>query len=42
MESNFDTDKELAECIKEKLGGKATVFIGVSGSNLEHKIAFEE
>lgn len=41
VESNFDTEEELAECIKEKLGGKASVFIGVSGTNLEHKIAFE-
>ncbi|MBU3112744.1 hypothetical protein [Clostridium lacusfryxellense] len=42
VESKFNTNKELADCIKEKLNGKATAFIGVSGSNLEHKIAFEE
>ncbi len=41
VKNDFDTERELAECIKEKLGGKATLFIGVSGSNLEHKIAFE-
>lgn len=41
VKSDFDTDRELAECIKQKLDGKATLFIGVSGSNLEHEIAFE-
>jgi len=41
VENNFATESELAENIKEKLSGKATLFIGVSGSNLEHKIAFE-
>lgn len=41
VKNDFATETELAESIKEKLGGKATLFIGVSGSNLEHKIAFE-
>ena len=41
VQSNFDTNEELAEAIEEKLGGKATVFIGVSGTAVEHKIAFE-
>ena len=28
--------------IVEKLGGRATTFIGVSGTNVEHRIAFEK
>lgn len=31
----------LADEIRKKLGGTATVFLGVSGSNVEHKLAFE-
>lgn len=41
VESNFATKGELAHEIKEKLGGTATVFIGVSGSDVEHEIAFQ-
>lgn len=41
LQSNFDTEAELAEAIVKKLGGRATMFIGVSGSNVEHRIAFE-
>ena len=41
LRSNFDTEAELADAIVEKLGGRATMFIGVSGSNVEHRIAFE-
>lgn len=41
LQNNFDTEKELAEAIVEKLGGRASLFIGVSGSNVEHRIAFE-
>lgn len=40
VQSCFDTEEELAEAIREKLGGTATTFIGVSGSNVEHEIAF--
>ncbi|MEG1847605.1 MAG: hypothetical protein RRX92_03520 [Lachnospiraceae bacterium] len=36
----YDTE-ELAEAIINKLGGTASVFLGVSGSQLEHKIAFQ-
>ncbi len=36
------SEKETAEKIIEKLGGTATVFVGVSGTNLEHRIAFEQ
>lgn len=35
------TDNETAEAIVKILGGKATVFVGTSGTGLEHKIAFE-
>ena len=40
LQSNFNTNEELAAAITNKLGGKATTFIGVSGSNIEHEIAF--
>lgn len=42
VKSNFNTNQELGQAIKDALGGKAGVFIGVSGNELEHKIAFEE
>ncbi len=35
------SESETASAITEKLGGTASVFVGVSGSNVEHKIAFE-
>jgi len=35
------TEAETAEAIIGKLGGRATVFVGCSGSKIEHKIAFE-
>lgn len=41
VQSCYDTEAELAEAVKKKLGGTATVFLGVSGSNIEHRIAFE-
>ncbi len=34
------TQEETAEKIIEKLGGRATMFVGTSGSNVEHEIAF--
>ena len=42
LQNNFATEKELADAIIEKMGGRATTFIGVSGSNVEHRIAFTE
>ncbi len=36
------SEDETAEKITELLGGKATMFIGTSGSNVEHRIAFEK
>ncbi|HIZ56209.1 MAG TPA: hypothetical protein H9671_08420, partial [Firmicutes bacterium] len=41
VQSNFNTNEELAAAICQKLGGKAKVFIGVSGTNVEHEIAFK-
>ncbi len=41
LRNTFDSEKELADAIIAKLGGRATTFIGVSGSNVEHRIAFE-
>lgn len=35
------TEAQTAEHILEALGGRATVFIGTSGTELEHRIAFE-
>ena len=42
VENHFDREEDLAEAIKEALGGKATMFIGTSGSKIEHRIAFEQ
>jgi threonine dehydrogenase-like Zn-dependent dehydrogenase len=41
LQSMFNTEEELAKAINNRLGGTATTFIGVSGSNTEHRIAFE-
>lgn len=41
LQNTYESEKELADAIVEKLGGRATMFIGVSGSNVEHRIAFE-
>lgn len=41
LRNNFATEAECAKAIIEKMGGRATTFIGVSGSNVEHRIAFE-
>ena len=35
------TEKETAVKIKEILGGRASMFVGTSGSNVEHRVAFE-
>ncbi|MBE6773850.1 MAG: hypothetical protein E7544_06465 [Ruminococcaceae bacterium] len=34
-------EKETAEKIIEILGGRATMFVGTSGTNIEHRVAFE-
>ena len=41
LQNNFDSEEDLAKAIIEKMGGRATLFIGVSGVNVEHRIAFE-
>ncbi|MBR6028680.1 MAG: hypothetical protein IKP40_06270 [Clostridia bacterium] len=40
VRSAFDTNEALAEAIIDASGGRATTFIGVSGSGVEHEIAF--
>lgn len=35
------TEEETAEKIMEKIGGRATMFVGTSGTNIEHRIAFQ-
>ncbi len=35
------SEAETAENIIKKIGGRATVFVGVSGTNVEHRVAFE-
>lgn len=42
LRNTFESEEELAKAIIEKMGGRATTFIGVSGSNVEHRIAFEK
>ena len=39
--NNFADPADCAKAIIEALGGRATTFIGVSGANVEHTIAFE-
>ena len=36
----FETNEQLADAIVDKLGGRATSFIGVNGTNVEHDVAF--
>lgn len=42
VQSRFDSDEELADAIRAELGGRATLFVGVSGSRKEHEIAFDQ
>ncbi|MBQ3905275.1 MAG: hypothetical protein II743_00760 [Lachnospiraceae bacterium] len=41
LQNTYDSEAELAKAIVEAMGGRATTFIGVSGSNVEHRVAFE-
>lgn len=41
LQNSFDSKEALAKAICDRLGGRATVFFGVSGSALEHQIAFD-
>ena len=40
LQNIFATEEELAAAIIERLGGRATMFIGASGTNQDHRIAF--
>ncbi len=41
LRNTYASEAELAKAITERLGGRATAFIGVSGSDVEHRVAFE-
>lgn len=41
LSTNGMTNRETANAIIKNLGGKATVFVGTSGTDVEHQIAFE-
>ncbi len=41
LQNTYSSEEELAQAIIEKMGGRATLFIGVNGANVEHRIAFE-
>lgn len=41
VRSDYASNAELASAIIEALGGRATSFVGVSGSAVEHSVAFE-
>lgn len=41
LQNVYNSEEELAKAIIGKMGGRATTFIGVSGSGVEHRIAFE-
>ena len=42
VKNDFENHADLAQTILEKLGGKATVFIGASGTAVDSQIAFHE
>ena len=42
VRNDFATQAELADAIRAALGGRATCFIGTSGTNVEHQVAFEQ
>lgn len=41
IQNDFASETELAQAICAALGGRATMFIGASGTNADHRIAFE-
>jgi hypothetical protein len=41
VQNAFDDPADCAKAICEAMGGRATCFIGVSGTNVEHEIAFK-
>lgn len=42
LSTNGLTEQETAKTIIERIGGPASIFIGTSGTNIEHRIAFDE
>ena len=42
LQNAFSDPADCAKAICEALGGRATCFIGVSGANVEHEIAFRQ
>ncbi len=42
VQNTYASEEVLANAVETSLGGKATVFIGCSGSEIEHRIAFEK
>ncbi len=41
IQNNFAANEDLAAAIINTLGGRATMFIGASGVNVDHQIAFQ-
>ena len=41
VQNTFEREEDLANAVVRELGGRATVFIGVSGSEVEHRIALQ-
>ena len=41
LQNNFQTEAALAEAIVQQLGGRATMFIGASGTDVDHRVAFQ-
>lgn len=41
IQNSFAANEELAAAIIAALGGRATMFIGASGTNVDHQIAFQ-
>ncbi|MBR6570406.1 MAG: hypothetical protein IKK75_08140 [Clostridia bacterium] len=42
IRNDFESPEKLAQAICQALGGRATMFIGASGTNADHQIAFEQ
>lgn len=41
IQNTFDKEEDLAKAITDRLGGKASAFVGCSGTPIEQRIAFE-
>ena len=42
LQNRFSGESELAQAICQQLGGRATLFVGASGTEVDHRIAFKE